>query len=119
MTDKVTYILCMGEEAAFDFAQPIRAFVGPDYLLFGDEVDLIFMVLTDIRNDSDLIFKKAIEALHQSESMDFMVYKMYNGNRKHLSDINLWSIEIEISEADYDILYINLCQKARKFLQTK
>jgi hypothetical protein len=60
-----------------------------------------------------LLYQNSIDTLMESNCSDFMVYKLFEGNRNYHLDIDNWDVELEISEGFYSKLHINLCQKLR------
>ena len=66
-----------------------------------------------MNEEAQLLYEESIDRLMESNCKDFMVYRLVDGNRNYHTDIDVWSVEIEINEYFYSILHLNLCQKFR------
>lgn len=72
-----------------------------------------------MKDEAYLIYSDSIESLIKSDCIDYMVYRVLNGDKSRLSDIENFPIEVNISEEWYDKLHSNLCQKLRPVFKNK
>ncbi|MEM1260629.1 MAG: hypothetical protein AAGH81_19040, partial [Bacteroidota bacterium] len=112
LNTKISYLLSLGAEGASIFCE---AWCNPDTMDNDEVMGEIFALYTSSTVNSDMIFQNSIQHLMRSETMDFMVYKLRDNNRKYCDGIDSWPIELEINEANYDRLMANLSLKVRNF----
>ncbi|MEM8937945.1 MAG: hypothetical protein AAGC64_01205 [Bacteroidota bacterium] len=71
-----------------------------------------------MNDEAFLLYEQSVGKLLESDCFDFMVYRFVDENRSYQTDIDIWSVEVEINEDIYSALHLNLCKKLKPVPKT-